>query len=215
MENGIDCAKSVDCGTTNKPVRKGRFKSDLGALLVLPLFQAGGGGSIPTSPLQFRFEKIGMRLAQELNRKWHSMLPRTDLGNLLCGNTSVAYGALFADQWFAVAIWSQPIIRSMCNGATLELRRLAITNESPKNTASRMLGVMKRLIKTEFPQVNRLISYLAVDVHEGTIYKASGWRPSGKIVAARPQRFSGMNRRTRATGPLQTTSRKQRWEILL
>jgi hypothetical protein len=162
-----------------------------------------------------QIEEINMRLAQELNAKWHSMLPKTDLGNLLCGTTSVAYGALFDNAWWAVAIWSQPIIRSMCDGKTIELRRLAIPHDAPKNTARRMLAIMRRLVKRKFPHMEKAISYLAVDVHAGTIYKAAGWKPVGDIVDARPQRFSNANKNTRATRPLQTQSRKQRWEILL
>lgn len=180
-----------------------------------PLFQEEGGGSNPTSALQLEIEVIPMRLAQELNCTWHSMLPRTDLGNLLCGNTSVAYGALLSGNWVAVAIWSQPIIRSMCDGKTIELRRLAVSGEAPKNSASRMLAVMRRLLKAKWPHLERAVSYLAVDVHAGTIYKASGWSAVGDIVAARPQRFSNINSSTRATAPLQTQSRKQRWELAL
>jgi hypothetical protein len=165
------------------------------------------------STKQLRIIEIGMRRAKELNSEWHSMLPKTDLGNLLCGSTSVAYAAEFEGEYYAVAIWSQPIIRAMCDGKTIELRRLAICNDAPKNMASRMLSVMRRLVKAKFPQIEKAISYLAVDVHKGTIYKASGWIPVGKIVAARPQRFSGVNKNTRATAPLQTKSRKQRWEI--
>jgi hypothetical protein len=153
-----------------------------------------------------------MRRAQDLNRKWHSMLPNTDLGNLLCGGTSVAYAAEHDGMWYGVAIWTQPIIRSVCDGHTIELRRLAISSKAPQNTASRMLAVMRRLICAKWPFINRFVSYLAVDVHDGTIYKASGWRPVGDIVAARPQRFSNVNPKTRATRPLQTKSQKQRWE---
>lgn len=178
-----------------------------------PLFQAEGGGSIPTSALQLHLYEIGMRQARELNFAWHSMLPRTDLGNLLCGSTSIAYGAMYDEEWYAVAIWSQPIIRSMCDGKTIELRRLAIRDEAPKNTASRMLRVMQMLVKRKWPYLTRAISYLAVDVHKGTIYRATGWTPQGDVVDARPQRFSGVNPNTRATGPLQTRSRKQRWAI--
>jgi hypothetical protein len=162
-----------------------------------------------------RIETIPLRLAQELNYKWHSMLPRTDLGNLLAGTTTVAYGAEHDGGWYAVAIWTQPIIASQCDGHTIELRRLAINRSAPKNTASRMLRVMRLLLRKQFPQITRLISYLAVDVHAGTIYKAAGWSPVGDVVAARPQRFSNVNRNTRATGPLQTTSRKQRWELCI
>lgn len=177
-----------------------------------PLFQEEGGGSIPTSALDLIVEEIPMRLAQELNARWHSMLPRTDLGNLLCGSTSVAYGVLYGGNWYAVAIWTQPIIHSMCDGHTIELRRLAICEDAPKNTASRMLSIMVKALKRKWPHLQRVISYRAVDVHQGTIYKAAGWTPVGAIVAARPQRMSNVNRKTRATAPLQTHSRKERWE---
>jgi hypothetical protein len=178
-----------------------------------PLFQEERGGAIPTSALQFTIVEIGMRLAQDLNRQWHSMLPRTDLGNLLCGTTSVAYAAEYQGNYFAVAIWSQPIIRSLCDGKTIELRRLAITATAPKYTASRMLGIMRRLVKRKWPHLIKAISYQAIDVHKGTIYQAAGWKVVGEIVAARPQRFSNVNKNTRATAPVQTNSRKQRWEI--
>ena len=182
-----------------------------GAVVAYPLFHEGDGGSIPTSPLQFEIRELDMRDAAELNRKWHSMLPRTDLGNLLCGNMSVAYVAEYGGRHFAVAILSQPIIRSVCDGKTIELRRLAICADAPKNTATRMLSMVRRLTKAKYPHLDRMVSYQAVDVHHGTIYKAGNWRPVGKVVNARPQRLSGS--RQRSTGPLQTTSRKMRWEI--
>jgi hypothetical protein len=183
------------------------------AVAAYPLFQEDRGGAIPTSALQLLIEPIGARLACELNRQWHSMLPRTDLGNILCGNMTACFAAGFDGQWYAVAIWSQPIIRAIDDGSTLELRRLAICSAAPRFTASRMLSVMRKAIKRSTPEITRLVSYLAVDVHQGTIYKASGWKPVGEIVAARPQRFTGSHERS--TGPLQTTSRKQRWELMV
>ena len=185
--------------------------ADSVSVVAHPLLQGGGGGSIPTSALQLHLYEMDMREAAALNRRWHSMLPRTDLGNLLCGNTSVAYGAMFNGRWFAVAIWSQPIIRAMAkDGKTIELRRLAIVDNAPKNTASRMLAVMCRLVKKKYPQMERAISYQAVEVHEGTIYRAAGWTPNEGTSAARPQRLTGEH--GRATGPLQTYSPKRRWE---
>ena len=184
-----------------------------GAILARPLFQAEDGGLKPTSALQFSIVEINMRLAAELNRTWHSMLPRTDLGNLLCGNMSVAYAAEFDGKYYAVGIYSQPIIRSNCDGKTIELRRMAICEDAPKNTASRMLSLMRKMVKRKYPFLTKAISYQAVEVHHGTIYKASGWTPVGVISAARPQRLTGQH--GRATGPLQTHSPKQRWEISL
>jgi hypothetical protein len=185
-----------------------------GAMPAYPMIQLEDGGSTPTSALQLQIVEISMREACELNRQWHSMLPRSDLGNMLCGNVSVAYAAEFDGRYFAVAMFSQPIIRAIAkDGKTIELRRLAICSEAPKNTASRMLAVCRRLVKKKYPQMEKCVSYLAVDVHKGTIYKASGWQPVGVISDARPQRKRGDH--GRATGPLQTTSRKQRWEIML
>lgn len=183
-----------------------------GPVIAEPLFYAESGLRLESSK-QLQIVEIDMRSACDLNRRWHSMLPRSDLGNMLCGNMSVAYAAEFAGRYFAVAIYSQPIIHALCDGKTIELRRLAICSEAPKNTASRMLAIMRKLVKKKYAFLEKAISYLAIDVHAGTIYKASGWAPAGKIVDARPQRLTGSKQR--ATGPLQTTSRKQRWEISL
>lgn len=189
------------------------FRRGDGAMLAYPAIQSGDGGSRPTSPLQFKLVEIDMRIARKLNSRWHSMLPRTDLGNLLCGSTSAAWAAEWDGWLYAVAIVSQPIIRAVCDGVTIELRRLAICREAPPNSASRILGIIRRLVRDKFPVMSRFVSYLAVDVHVGTIYKAAGWKPVGEITAPRPQRKRGD--KNRATGPLQTTSRKQRWEINL
>jgi len=126
---------------------------------------------------------------------------------------SVAFAAFYSDYWFAVAIYSQPIIASMCDGMTIELRRLAVCDMAPKNTATWMMARAHKLIKSKWPHLKKAISYQAVDVHLGTIYKAGNWKPVGDVVNARPQRLSGSGQR--ATGPLQTTSRKLRWEIEL
>lgn len=178
-------------------------------IAVNPLFGTTGY-TAPDSPRAFCIYEISMRSARELNKTWHSMLPRTDLGNLLCGNMSVAYGAEYGEEWYAVAIYTQPIIASMCDGKTIELRRLAICDDAPYNTASYMMSETRKMLKKKWPHLARVISYQAVDVHPGTIYKADNWTMAGKVVAARPQRLTGSKQR--ATGPLQTKSRKLRWE---
>jgi hypothetical protein len=178
-----------------------------------PAYQPEEGGAVPTSTLQFMIVEVSVRSARDLNARWHSLLPRTDLGNLLCGRTSAAYAAVYEGRAFAVGIWSQPIVRQLCDGETVELRRMAICDQAPKNTASRMLSIMRKMIRQKYPQLRKAISYQAVDVHVGTIYRAAGWRPVGTVCQARPQRLPGSKQR--ATGPLQTTSRKQRWEIAL
>lgn len=183
-----------------------------------PLFQEERGGSIPTSALELVVEEINMRLALELNHKWHSMLPRysnQSLGHFLGSKTPVAYAAFYDGNYFAVAIWCHPHNQAHDDGYTLELARLAIGRSAPKNTASRMLRVMRILVQRKWPHLHRLTSYQAIDIHKGTIYRAAGWVPVGDVADARPQRFSNVNKNTRATAPLQTSSRKQRWELMI
>ena len=138
--------------------------------VVHPLFREEDDGSIPISPLQLHVGKIERRLFALLNEKWHSRLPKTT--NVKFGT---CFGAEYKNMFYAVAWWSHPVNAQLTDGKTWELRRFAIAPDAPKNTASRVLGIMVRLLKRERPELRKLISYQDTDVHTGTIYKASGW----------------------------------------
>ncbi len=120
-----------------------------------PLFQEGQGGSIPTSPLQLAVNDCRYEIAAKLNELWHSVLPRCDKGSMWRG-FKAAFAATFQGQTFAVAIWSSPANQSVDDGVTCELRRFAISPDAPKNTGSRLLRVMARLLakKELAPDVN-------------------------------------------------------------
>jgi len=187
-----------------------------GVTVACPLFQMDGGGSTPTSPLQFKIVEIGVRRAQILNQQWHSRLPIYRTGS--CLNASICFGAIFENHFYAVAIWSTPVARLLPQKEWLELRRLAIAPTAPKNMASRMISIMVKVIKKKFPSVNKLISYQDTEVHLGTIYKASGWvigkehsggtwyRPNSHNKSGTPRKRPDLNK---ATGP------KIRWEKTL
>jgi hypothetical protein len=176
--------------------------------IACPLFQAECGGEVPTSALQLKLYRISMRKAQELNAFWHSVLPETHLGNLVGNNHNVAYAAECSNIYYAVAIWTDPIAGNRLeNGSEIvELRRFAISDDAPRFTASRMLSVMRKLLKKQFPDIKKLISYQALDHHSGTIYKAAGWKPCAQSKAT--VWHSNENR-----APLQTESNKIRWEM--
>ena len=146
--------------------------------VLYPLFQTEDGGSIPTSPLQFTIEIIPKQTAAMLNKLWHSRLPIFETG--AAPRFKVNYGAFYSGVCFAIAIWGMPISPALPHHSWLELKRMAIAPDAPKNTASRMLRVMVLLIKKKFPEVTTLIPYQDTDVHLGTIYKASGWHISAK-----------------------------------
>ena len=179
-----------------------------GTVVVHPLFQTEGDGSIPISPLQLVISHVDMPLAQALNEHWHSVLPRTERFTLTCMPTWNAYAATYANRFYAVAIWTSPVAANRINNGWnyLELRRFAIAPQSPRNTASRMLRIMKRLIRQEHPHIVRLISYQATEHHSGAIYKAAGW-VQGTTAQRSAAWHTGAQRDLR-----QTTSPVIRWE---
>lgn len=180
-----------------------------GAAVARPLFQAGEGGSIPTSALHLQYLPIGFDTARALNALWHSVLPNMHVTSSGGGPIPAqCYVAEYDEHWYATAIWTAPVNRELgkMGNRILELRRLAIAPPAPKNTASRMLSYMTRDLRKRFPTVEVFISYQAVDHHSGTIYKAAGWSPVGYKVFGRwgDQRPRGVP---------QTTSDKVRWEL--
>lgn len=173
--------------------------------VVHPLFQTEGGGSIPTSPLQLFIGWIPMFKALQLNSEWHSRLPEFKYPPEKC----LSIGAEFNGVYYAAAIWSPPSARMLNNRGMYELRRLAISPDSPKNTASRMLRIMRLLICKKRPDVTTLISYQDTEVHSGAIYKAAGWKQG----ATNSVGATGWN--TRSPNKMQSTSKKIRWELHL
>jgi hypothetical protein len=151
-----------------------------------------------------------VRTAQRLNELWHSVLPETDLGNLVRNPVQMSFGAFFANRYYAAAIWTTPIAANRMKDGhlCLELRRFAIADDAPKNTGSRMLRIMRALIGRKHPHLARLVSYQAVQHHAGTIYKAAGWQETGESKAK--TWHVGKSR-----AAMQTASDKIRWEMQL
>ena len=173
--------------------------------VVHPLFQEDDDGSTPISPLQFEVSEVSVTIAMILNSEWHSRLPKTQKGNLQRNKKYVFYAAFYKNMFYATAIWTSPIARSMDDKTILELRRFAISEDAPKNTASRMLAVMRRMIKIKYPDVCKLISYQDTEVHKGTIYAASGWKIAN--------RSTGSNWKVgRKRNDYQASGEKIRWE---
>lgn len=173
-----------------------------------PLFQEGGSGATPTSALQLRFVVIDPERSRELVKLWHSRLPVILRGNMM---GAICYGAEFDGNYYAAAVWTNPVARVLPQRDWLELRRLAIAPDAPKNSASRILGWMARDIRKRCPHVVRLISYQDKEVHTGTIYKAAGW-VEGIMTGprSRPWKHGG-----RVRNQEQSKAPKQRWEKAL
>jgi hypothetical protein len=178
-----------------------------GVRAAYPLFQAEGGGAIPTSALQLRFVKTDAETVIVLNRLWHSRLPVIRRFNLAGG---IFYAAEFDGLFYAAAVWTKPVARMLPQRIWLELRRLAIAPDAPRNTASRMLGWMVRDIKVRVPEVVQVVSYQDTEVHTGGIYRAAGWTPAVTVSEG-----GDWGRPSRGRAKAQSAAPKQRWDKVI
>ena len=177
----------------------------------IPLFRSGCGGSNPTSALQLKISKCNVHRACELNKIWHSRLPEIHWSNVVRNKDYVCFIAEYEGIAYATAIWSSPVAANRLKEGdlALELRRMAISDDSPKNTASRMISIMKNIIKQQLPHIKLLISYQDTEVHKGTIYKASGWN-----FACKNKGTSWTNKK-RTRNKEQSLADKIRWEYYI
>lgn len=181
-----------------------------------PLFQTGGGGSIPTSPLakQIVFYRCEPVVAVELVRAWHSRLPKCQAGPWQYSFYGESGGVIYI-----VALWHNPSGRCLPKH-WIELRRLACAPNAPKNLASRFLGWMIRYFEKNCPQREKAISYQDTACHRGTIYRAAGWTAEHTAPArlrdrSKPRAGTNRNYRSDANGKDAAASAKVRWSKLL
>ena len=81
---------------------------------------------------QFEIGLISPERAIDLNRVWHSHMPIYRTGYSVMQHCKVCYGAIFENMFYAVAIWSHPNARNLPQHTWLELRRMAISGDAPK-----------------------------------------------------------------------------------
>jgi len=163
------------------------------------------------SPRELEIKEINPKVAVRLNNLYHSRLPKIPVSNILRNTHYICYGLFYGSKAIGVAIWSSPVAQNRFDNGKeiLELRRLALNNECPKNTASWCIGRMVKLIRLKFPDIKRLISYQDTDVHQGIIYKASNWVIGGETG------FISWSTAKRERNEDQATGDKIRWEYYL
>ena len=165
----------------------------------------------PISPKQLDFKVIRAQTACLLNEQWHSRLPIIDWSNVVRNTHYICFGAEYQNEFYAAAIWSSPVAqnRFKYGKQVLELRRMAISPEAPRNTATRMLAFMRKQIQKTFPDIALLISYQDTEVHFGTIYKADNW------IAATLTEGTSWTTDKRSRNNDQSLADKIRWEYRL
>lgn len=137
------------------------------------------GGSIPTSPLQLHVKEILKLTAANFYKRWHYL---GDGGFI----HQFSFGAYFDGCLLGAITFGPPLakeIKGLYSNSSdefaLELTRLAMHDDCPKNSESRFISVAIRLLKKLFP-VRIIISYADPSVgHDGCIYRASGFDYKG------------------------------------
>lgn len=143
------------------------------------LFQATDGGSIPTSPLQLELREINAQRAAECYRRWH-YLGDTDF--LSTYDVGVFYGS----KLYGCISFGSPnakVMKGLYTPETQdgwwEIKRLALSDDLPKNSESRVIAIGIKLLRRARNVVG-MITYADSGVgHVGTIYKATGFTYMG------------------------------------
>lgn len=164
------------------------------------------------SPKELSYQVIPAKMACDFNAEWHSRLPKIHWSNVVRNTAYVCFAAVApSGQVVAVGIWSSPVAqnRFQFGKQILELRRMAISDLCPYNTATNMLSFMRKYIKANFKEIALLVSYQDTEVHSGTIYKADNW------VAAATSAGLEWNTADRKRNKEQSLAVKVRWEYKL
>jgi hypothetical protein len=95
--------------------------------------------------------------------------------------------------FFGVLVMGYPVARKLNDNKTLEVRRLALMSNAPKNSASMLLGRAERIAKAK--GFSQLISYTLAS-EDGISYQAAGWTEDSHVVQA--QTWSRSNRKRKS-----------------
>jgi hypothetical protein len=162
-----------------------------------------------TTPKSFKLKEIAPIIASRLNGIWHSRLPIIKPSNIIRNKNYICFGLFIDELCYGIAIWSSPVSASLDFKSILELRRMALSPNCPKNTATWFLSKCIKQIKIRFPQIIKLISYQDTLVHKGTIYSAGNWKANYKT------KFSPWTTKRRKRNIEQAPTDKVRWEYEL
>ena len=138
-----------------------------------------GGGSTPTSALhQLRVRPVPFRIAKAVLIRHHYL-------ESMPGGTQLALGAFIGESLQGVLTLGvgPPMVYRLVDGAKpgdcATLSRLWLSDALPRNSESRMLGVVLRALK-RCTSLRFLVSYADPAMgHRGGIYQATGWFYTG------------------------------------
>ena len=144
-----------------------------------PATQRAGGGAIPTPALQsIQVRPVSVKIAKEIILRNHYL-------HSLPGGTQMTFGVFLGQRLLgALALGVGPfnayrLVEGAAPTDCLTLSRLWLSEELPKNSESRALGVVLRSLRRH-TDLKFLLSYAdPAQGHLGIIYQATGWIYTG------------------------------------
>ena len=134
-----------------------------------------------TSAKDIRVAPIGSADARAFVRAHH-------YSGKVTANSQLHLGAFIGARLVGVSQFGPPMDRSKLVGLVretpwngmMELNRLALIDDTPRNTESRFLSVCFRMIRQNAPHVQWIVSFAdACQCGDGTIYRAAGFVLTG------------------------------------
>lgn len=115
--------------------------------------------------------------ARTFVKRWH-------YSGKVCANSQVHFGAFVDNKLIGVMQYGpstdkRRMASNMKVGMNemLELNRMAMIDDAPKNTESRFISITLRFLKKHYPFLKLIISFAdACQCGDGTIYRASGFK---------------------------------------
>ncbi len=146
------------------------------------LFQIESGGAIPTSPLQikkFRIKQCGFDEISWIFKKYHYK------GDNMGGGISFCLALVSSGFIVGGAVIGKPRHEGVYGESVLDIRRMALIDECPKNSESYFLSKVIWFIK-RFSNIKKVITYADRSVgHEGIIYKAANFKYIGDTAPSK------------------------------
>lgn len=118
----------------------------------------------------------------------HAFMHRHHYSGKSVNNSQLHLGAFMGKRLVGVAQFGPPMDRRKLLGLVrgtawndmLELNRLAMVDDTPRNSESRFLAVCFRLIRKRYPHIEWVVSFAdAAQCGDGTIYRAAGFALTG------------------------------------
>ena len=148
-------------------------------------FQFQDGGSIPTSPLHFIVRKIDSKTGKDYIKKHHYSHG--------IHNGPICYGLFYNEILMGVCAFSTPCSENVCRSIAgvgnerqvIELSRLHLLDECPKNSESFFVSKCIKMLFKEKVNYNFIVSFAdPTQGHTGVIYKALNFIEDGRTSPA-------------------------------